>query len=69
MVAKRKELTRRTGPAVHDDLLQHRFTAGAANRVRLTDITKHPTTEGRLHLYAVKDVSPAGSSATPSAHG
>ncbi|MGW3610655.1 IS3 family transposase [Micromonospora sp. NPDC005163] len=54
--AKKKGLTRRAGPPVHDDLVQRRFTADAPNRVWLTDITEHPTAEGKLYLCAVKDV-------------
>ncbi|MFJ6199087.1 IS3 family transposase [Micromonospora sp. NPDC092111] len=54
--AKRKGLTRRAGPPVHDDLVQRRFTADIPNRLWLTDITEHPTAEGKLYLCAVKDV-------------
>ncbi|MFC8618686.1 IS3 family transposase [Micromonospora purpureochromogenes] len=54
--AKKKGLTRRAGPPVHDDLVQRRFTAEGANRVWLTDITEHPTVEGKLYLCAIKDV-------------
>ncbi|GHJ54467.1 transposase [Nonomuraea sp. TT08I-71] len=53
---KRKGLTRRAGPPVHDDLVQRQFTADAPNRVWLTDITEHPTGEGKLYLCAIKDV-------------
>jgi transposase InsO family protein len=54
--AKKKGLTRRAGPPVHDDLVRKVFTADAANRLWLTDITEHPTGEGKLYLCAVKDV-------------
>ncbi|MEV0727108.1 IS3 family transposase [Micromonospora purpureochromogenes] len=54
--AKRKGLTRRAGPPVHDDLVRRRFTADAPNQVWLTDITEHPTAEGKLYLCAIKDV-------------
>jgi putative transposase len=54
--AKKKGLTRRAGPPVHDDLVQKVFTAGAVNQLWLTDITEHPTTEGKLYLCAIKDV-------------
>ncbi|WP_434739332.1 IS3 family transposase [Micromonospora sp. SH-82] len=54
--AKRKGLTRRAGPPVHDDLVRRRFTADAPNRLWLTDITEHPTAEGKLYLCAIKDV-------------
>ena len=54
--AKRRGLTRRAGPPVHDDLVQKVFTADTANAVWLTDITEHPTAEGKLYLCAIKDV-------------
>ncbi len=54
--AKKKGLSRRAGPPVHDDLVHKRFTADAADRLWLTDITEHPTAEGKLYLCAIKDV-------------
>jgi transposase InsO family protein len=47
---------RRPGPAVHDDLVRRNFTAPRPDAVWLTDITEHPTVEGKLYLCAVKDV-------------
>jgi len=44
------------GPAVHDDLVQRDFTAPAPDMVWLTDITEHPTLEGKLYCCAIKDV-------------
>ena len=53
------------GPPAHDDLLatvdkhgvtRHEFTATAPNPVWLTDISEHPTREGKLYICAVKDV-------------
>jgi len=44
------------GPAVHDDHLQRRFTAPAPDRVWVTDITEHPTAEGKLYCCAIKDL-------------
>jgi putative transposase len=44
------------GPAVHDDLVQRVFTAPAPDLVWLTDITEHPTMEGKLYCCAIKDV-------------
>ncbi|WP_406719122.1 IS3 family transposase [Streptomyces althioticus] len=46
----------RVGPPVHDDKVRRNFTADAPNRLWLTDITEHPTGEGKLYLCAVKDV-------------
>jgi putative transposase len=39
---------------VHDDHVKKVFTAEAANRLWLTDITEHPTAEGKLYLCAIK---------------
>ena len=47
---------KRPGPAVHDDLVQRNFTAGRPDQVWLTDITEHPTAEGKLYCCAIKDV-------------
>ena len=47
---------KRPGPAVHDDLVKRDFTAEAPDLVWLTDITEHPTAEGKLYCCAIKDV-------------
>jgi transposase InsO family protein len=52
---KRGKNGKKPGPPVHDDLVQRDFTADAPNRLWLTDITEHPTDEGKLYLCAVKD--------------
>jgi transposase InsO family protein len=54
--AKKRCLNRKAGPPVHDDLVGRDFTAAAPNRLWLTDITEHPTSEGKLYLCAIKDV-------------
>jgi putative transposase len=41
---------------VHDDLVARKFAAGQPDRIWLTDITEHPTAEGKLYLCAIKDV-------------
>lgn len=46
----------RPGPAVHDDLVQRDFTAEQPDQIWLTDITEHPTAEGKLYCCAIKDV-------------
>lgn len=56
IVAKKRGLNRRSGPPVHDDLVARQFSAQSANQVWLTDITEHPTDEGKLYLCAIKDV-------------
>ena len=55
VLTPRRGLCKRPGPAVHDDLLERDFTAEAPNEVWLTDITEHPTSEGKLYLCAIKD--------------
>ncbi len=61
---RRRARARKPGPPVHDDLLafvdehgvvRHDFTASAPDEKWLTDITEHPTGEGKLYLCAVKD--------------
>ena len=49
---------RRAGPVapVHEDLVRRRFVADAPDRLWLTDITEHPTREGKVYLAAVLDV-------------
>ena len=54
--SKKRGLSRTAGPPVHDDLVARQFTAAARDRTWLTDITEHPTTEGKLYLCAFKDV-------------
>jgi len=40
----------------HDDRVRREFTAAAPNRLWLSDITEHPTAEGKLYVCAIKDV-------------
>jgi putative transposase len=47
---------KRPGPSSHDDLVRRDFTADRPNQLWLTDITEHPTGEGKLYLCAIKDV-------------
>ncbi|MFD3558295.1 DDE-type integrase/transposase/recombinase [Streptomyces sp. NPDC058686] len=53
---KKRGQAKKAGPPVHDDLVRRDFTATGPNRLWLTDITEHPTAEGKLYLCAVKDV-------------
>ena len=48
----------RTGPlpATHADLVQRRFTADGPDRLWCTDITEHPTGQGKVYCAAVIDV-------------
>jgi hypothetical protein len=53
--SRKRGMHRKPGPPVHDDLVLRDFTAAQPNRLWLTDITEHPTAEGKLYLCAVKD--------------
>jgi putative transposase len=53
--SRKRGLSRKPGPSVHDDLVRREFTAAEPNQLWLTDITEHPTAEGKLYLCAVKD--------------
>ena len=55
---KRRSKAGRPGPPAHDDQVRRNFTATAPNRLWLTDITEHRTSEGKLYLCAIKDVYP-----------
>ena len=48
------------GVAVYDDLVQREFSTPASDLVWLTDITEHPTGEGKLDCCASKNVFPNG---------
>jgi putative transposase len=54
--SKRRGLSRKAGPPVHDDLVRRQFTADGPDQLWLTDISEHPTAQGKLYLCAVKDV-------------
>jgi len=47
---------KKPGPPAHDDLVRRDFTASEPNTLWLTDITEHPTGEGKVYLCAIKDV-------------
>jgi putative transposase len=55
-IYRRRGTHRRPAPAVHDDLVRRRFVADAPDRLWLTDITEHPTREGKVYCAAVLDV-------------
>ena len=52
----RKTHRRTPARAVHDDLVQRRFVAEGPDRLWCTDITEHPTSEGKVYCCAVIDV-------------
>jgi len=55
-VYRRRGKHARPAPAVHDDLVRRHFIADAPDRLWLTDITEHPTREGKVYCAAVLDV-------------
>lgn len=55
MHARKRRTSRTPGPPVHDDLVGRDFTATRPDATWLTDITEHPTEEGKLYLCAIKD--------------
>jgi putative transposase len=44
-----------TGPPTEDDLVNRQFTVTGQDRLWLTDITEHPTREGKVYCAAVMD--------------
>ena len=54
--SRKRGLNRKPGPLVHDDLVERDLNAERPNELWLTDITEHPTAQGKLYLCAVKDV-------------
>jgi transposase InsO family protein len=55
VLARKKGRRAKPGEPVHDDLVRRAFGARAPNDLWFTDITEHPTAEGKLYLCAVKD--------------
>ncbi len=53
--SRKRGLQRGPGPPVHDDLVERDFTAQGLNELWFTDITEHPTAEGKLYMCAIKD--------------
>jgi len=47
---------RKPAAAVHDDLVERRFWADGPDRLWCTDITEHPTGDGKVYCCAVLDV-------------
>lgn len=54
--SKKKSKSKKTGPPVHDDLVKREFIAFEQDELWLTDITEHPTDEGKLYACIIKDV-------------
>lgn len=51
---KKRGKNGKVGPPVHDDLVERDFSAQGPNQLWLSDITEHPTREGKLYLCAIK---------------
>jgi putative transposase len=49
-----------SGPATEEDLVKRNFTVEATDLLWLTDITEHPTKEGKLYCAAVMDAYCSG---------
>jgi len=43
------------GASANDDLVEHDFTAEAPDEKWLTNLTEHPTSEGKLDLRTIED--------------
>ncbi|WP_145600405.1 DDE-type integrase/transposase/recombinase [Prauserella rugosa] len=63
---KRRSRKALPGQSAHEDLVRREFTAEAPNRLWLTDITEHPTGEGKIYSVRSRTCSRTGSWATPS---
>lgn len=53
---RRKRRGHRPAPAPHEDQVARDFTAAGPDRLWCTDITEHPTGDGRVYCCAVLDV-------------
>jgi putative transposase len=47
--------SKKSGPPVHDDLVERDFDVNELDRLWLTDISEHPTGQGKLYICAIKD--------------
>jgi putative transposase len=56
MRTRRRGPGKTPGPAVADDHVRRDFTATELDAIWLTDISEHPTLEGKIYVCAVKDV-------------
>ncbi len=52
---KKSRSGKKPGPPVHDDLVRRDFSASSIDELWFTDITEHPTTEGKLYLCSLMD--------------
>jgi putative transposase len=54
-IYRRKGRKNLVNAATEEDLVHRQFQVGALDRLWLTDITEHPTAEGKLYCAAVMD--------------
>jgi len=52
---RRKGHRKKALPATHDDLVARKFAADRPNKLWVSDITEHPTGEGKVYLAVVID--------------
>jgi len=52
---KKSRSGKKPGPPVHDDLVRRDFAAAQMNELWFTDITEHPTSEGKLYVCSIED--------------
>lgn len=52
---KKSRSGKKPGPPVHDDLVRRDFSATRPNELWFTDITEHPTDEGKLYVCSIED--------------
>lgn len=55
-ICHRRKGRHRPAPAVHEDLVRRHFVAEQPDQLWCTDVTEHPTDEGRVYCCAVLDV-------------
>jgi putative transposase len=55
-ICHRRKGRHRPAPAVHDDLVKRSFSAERPDQLWCTDITEHPTREGKVYCAAILDV-------------
>ena len=55
VLARNKGRRPKPGEPVHEDLVRRAFGSKSPNELWFTDITEHPTAQGKLYLCAVKD--------------
>jgi len=55
-ICHRRKGRHRPAPAVHEDLVKRKFVADRPDQLWCTDVTEHPTRDGKVYCCAVLDV-------------